>query len=548
MNNSTTNMINTTNIISNNVETINNNLITINYEQPNENDFIQTELLYKTIKDDFNLYESQEDTIKRQVVLSKLKSLIQNFVIQVGKSKGIPEEDCKPGGNIYSFGSYRLGVHGPGADIDVLCVAPDYVDRNKHFFNDLLNIFKSNTDITEICDVQDAYVPVIKMKYSEIQIDLLFANLHFRQISESLDLKENNILKNCDKESILSLNGSRVTDQILTLVPNKENFILTLKSIKLWASSRGLYSNAFGYCGGVAYAILTAKICQMFPNYKPNKLLYMFFTIYSEWDFSKNPIMLNEIIKDVGFKVDLDVFNLETAKYNIAVITPAFPAMNSTHNVSETTKRVLINEFNFSKNLIDLINNQNKLPWKVLFTKFNIFEKYNAFLQIDILSSNEKDFKKWLGFVESKLRLLIKFLEDIYQIRTHPYPDNFNITDSKYLYAKAFFFGIQFINPDSSIIKDELKKEQYMKIFLREPISKFCAKLNDPKIRNSNTMNMRIRDKRKNNIPKDVLREYSNVNFNKINNKSLFSSLSDYEIYKKLEGNYFKSVVDNSAL
>ena len=274
----------------------------------------------------------------------------------------------------------------------------------------------------------------------------------------------------------------------------------------------------------------------------------MFFTIYSEWDFSKNPIMLNEIIKDVGFKVDLDVFNLETAKYNIAVITPAFPAMNSTHNVSETTKRVLINEFNFSKNLIDLINNQNKLPWKVLFTKFNIFEKYNAFIQIDILSSNEKDFKKWLGFVESKLRLLIKFLEDIYQIRTHPYPDNFNITDSKYLYAKAFFFGIQFINPDSSIIKDELKKEQYMKIFLREPISKFCAKLNDPKIRNSNTMNMRIRDKRKNNIPKDVLREYSNVNFNKINNKSLFSSLSDYEIYKKLEGNYFKSVVDNSAL
>lgn len=502
-----------------------------------EEDIIESDKIFKTLKEDFKLYESEEDSIKRQKVLSNLKSLVKQFIVEIGKKKGISEEDFINGGNIYSFGSYRLGVHGPGADIDVLCVAPFFVDR-RDFFNDLLSLFKSKQEITEIHDVQDAYVPVIKMKISGIQIDLLFANLHFNKIDESLNLQENNILKNCDKESILSLNGSRVTDSILNLVPNIENFKITLKAIKLWADSRGLYSNAFGYCGGVAYAILTAKICQLFPNYKPNKLLYMFFKVYSEWEWDKKPILLNKIVYDIGFKVDLDVFNPETSKFTIAIITPAFPAMNSTHNIGETTKRVLINEFEFSKKLVLLISNEKKFQWKALFTKFNIFNKYSAFLQIDILSKNENDFKKWFGYVESKLRILIKCLEDIYQIKIHPYPQSFSIPDGKFQFAKAYFFGMQFIHPDLHNIKDDFKKEQYLKIFLREPVSKFCAKINDPKLRNSNTMNMRIRDKHKYQIPKEVLKRFSS-------NETLFSSIDEFNKYLEIESEYFKAVVSN---
>jgi len=53
-----------------------------------------------------------------------------------------------------------------------------------------------------------------------------------------------------------------------------ENFKEALRIIKVWAKNRGISSNAMGYLGGISWAILVAKICQIFPHHKPSKLIY----------------------------------------------------------------------------------------------------------------------------------------------------------------------------------------------------------------------------------------------------------------------------------
>lgn len=85
--------------------------------------------------------------------------------------------------------------------------------------------------------MEDAFVPVIKLRYNNIELDMLFARLDLESIPDELQLSDNNLLKNLDEKSVRSLNGHRVADEILHLIPNQKSFTLTLRAVKLWAKS-----------------------------------------------------------------------------------------------------------------------------------------------------------------------------------------------------------------------------------------------------------------------------------------------------------------------
>lgn len=51
----------------------------------------------------------------RKQVLEELDRLVKDFVVRVGKAKGLPDPlATDAGGKIFTFGSYRLGVHSAG--------------------------------------------------------------------------------------------------------------------------------------------------------------------------------------------------------------------------------------------------------------------------------------------------------------------------------------------------------------------------------------------------------------------------------------------------
>ena len=134
----------------------------------------------------------------------------------------------------------------------MLCVGPRNISRDS-FFKDLRAVLETHPDVTEFSAVPDAWVPVMKFRFMNIDIDLLYACVNVSILPARFDINDDTYLQHTDEKSVLSLNGSRVTDMILRLVPNQETFRPTLRFFKLWAKLRGVYSNVLGYFGGISW-------------------------------------------------------------------------------------------------------------------------------------------------------------------------------------------------------------------------------------------------------------------------------------------------------
>lgn len=63
---------------------------------------------------------------------------------------------------------------------------------------------------------------MIGFDYEGVAIDLLFAQLPRTSIPRNLDISDDNILRGVDEGTLLSLNGPRVTDLLVKVVPNHE--------------------------------------------------------------------------------------------------------------------------------------------------------------------------------------------------------------------------------------------------------------------------------------------------------------------------------------
>lgn len=367
-------------------------------------------------------FESELATKKRVEVLRVLQKLVEEFVFQVSKKKNMSDGMARDsGGKIFTFGSYRLGVYGPGSDIDTLVVVPKHVTR-QDFFEVFTELLKKRSELEEITSVPDAFVPIIKMEFGGISIDLITAKLDITRVPRDLVLDNKNLLKNLDEKDLRSLNGTRVTDEILTLVPKPTIFKHALRCIKMWAQQRAIYANVFGFPGGVAWAMLVARICQLYPNTVSAVIVEKFFQIYAQWNWPQ-PVLLKQI-EDGPLQVRVWNPRLypHDRQHRMPVITPAYPSMCATHNITKSTMEIIMREFNRGIEVMRLINS-GTAAWSKLFERHTFFHDYKFYLCIVAATkSSSAEHLKWSGMIESKLRLLVQKLEATEGILlAHPY-------------------------------------------------------------------------------------------------------------------------------
>ncbi|QCE14136.1 poly [Vigna unguiculata] len=234
-----------------------------------------------------------------------------------------------------------------------------------------------------------------------------------------LDISQESILQNVDEQTVRSLNGCRVTDQVLRLVPNIQTFRTTLRCMKFWAKRRGVYSNVASFLGGINLAL----VC-------------------TQWRWP-NPVMLCAIEEgSLGLSVWDPRRNPKDRYHLMPIITPAYPCMNSTYNVTSSTLRVMSDEFGRGGEMCEAME-AGKADWDTLFEPCPFFESYKNYLQIDITAENSDDLRQWKGWVESRLRqLTLKIEKHTYgMLQCHPHPGEFS--DKSRPFHHSYFMGLR---------------------------------------------------------------------------------------------------------
>ena len=381
---------------------------------PEQTDIDKNAELIEELKRENN-YETQEETKKRMATLGLLQRCVIEFVKVVSQNQRRPQREIDQyGGKIYPYGSYRLGVYGPGSDIDTLAVAPKHISR-EDFFRDFPVILRRSVSpeaIGFMVAVHDAFVPIIKLQLNGIEIDLIFAAINTKeQIPKNLSLNDNSLLDGMDQASIRAITGPRVTDEILGLIPEAKTFRTALRAVKLWAQRRAIYANIVGYPGGVAWAMLVARVCQFYPHAVGATIVHKFFFIMKDWKWPQ-PVLLKDIESGNGKeKVWNPAIYPGDRKNLMPIITPAYPSMCATYNISKSNKTVIMKELERASGITQKIFFGGG-KWSDLFDKHTFFTKdHKYYLSVVASCKGKDDVKAWSGLVESKIRILVMQLE-----------------------------------------------------------------------------------------------------------------------------------------
>ena len=96
----------------------------------------------------------------------------------------------------------------------------------------------------------------------------------------------------------------------------------------------------------------------------------------------------------MSFHLNLTQTNPMDRNHLMPVITPAYPAMCSTHNVSGSTLKVMTLEFlRGTKLCLDIEHGRGS--WEDLFAKSDFFYRYKTYLRVLVGATSEEFHRLW---------------------------------------------------------------------------------------------------------------------------------------------------------
>jgi poly(A) polymerase len=376
---------------------------------------------------------------------------------------------------LQQIGSARIGVQSNHSDLDLLCIITAPL-TGETFLKQV------QTRLAGLCDrsqlVKSGRVPVLRMEIEGVAVDLLSATiLGQSQIVEPLSESARPFF---DALSWNAVVGALEADLMMDIVSqhlSSDLFRNLLRVVRLWAKTRLVHGNAWGFLGNFSWALLTAWTAihsehlnldtpSLFsshendvsvgavppcpPRPRDEKLgiselrattgglplqrikqpYHTPFSSKERGEISKLDILLAQFFQilsqhdwtqPIALTEAGKQYQVQKSREWLPVITSIAPCQNSTRNVTRSTAEILRRELGRGAEIASQVLTGNT-NWTTLFESVDLLGQSNAFLVLTVSSAEVGNLEKCSGWLEGHLIGLVIILEQKLNIYVRPWP------------------------------------------------------------------------------------------------------------------------------
>ncbi len=305
--------------------------------------------------------------------------------------------------SLYLLGSSRLGTDSQNSDLDLLCSIPTEISSEK-FLADMQQNLEGLIENSLI--IKQARVPLLQINIEGVSLDLMVANCPKGILPTSPNIE----LDSTSWQAAIGYWEAETIIDTVSKVVDLELFQLLVRSIRCWAKMRHIHGQAWGFLGSFSWTLLAAYSCvaSKSGNRKIEELLVHFFEMLAEYDWNK-PIALTTAGKE---------YKIRTPPDWLPIVTSISPVQNSARNITRSTAKILIDEFDRATKISREILEKKK-KWSLLFSEADLPAQSELFLVLK--ATSQENLSACNGWLKGNILGLIINLEKQFQLKIRPW-------------------------------------------------------------------------------------------------------------------------------
>jgi poly(A) polymerase len=197
-----------------------------------------------------------------------------------------------------------------------------------------------------------------------------------------------------------------------------------------------------GLLAGVQCAVLTARVCQLYPAAAPATIVRKFFALYGKWDWgARAPVSLGETPRCASLHMPQWGEARRDRHDPIVILTPVYPEQNTARASGHYARRMLRERIEEAAGRLE-----NGGEWRDLFRAPD--RPCKRFLTVSAWADDAAAQRRWGGFVESRIPALLRCLDRNQRWKTeclevYPVPGAFHVPEPGRPHQRRFFVGMK---------------------------------------------------------------------------------------------------------